>query len=144
MNMSEPRQTKEPSGSYSTTPLDLGQPLIVQRDGQPVGALISIEEYERYRAWLRQPHELTASEARRAADRAVFHDLVGCALSSGDPVWKPAPEPRWCVPYRSFDGQLLITIEVNAQTGQVLLTDEERATLLAQVEQSVTGRNAAP
>jgi hypothetical protein len=72
-------------------------------------------------------------EARRAADRAVFGDLVGCALSSGEPIWAATPKPQWRVPYRFFDGTLLAIVEVDAQTGAVSLTDEARSNLLAQV-----------
>ena len=68
------------------------------------------------------------------AGRAVFGDLVGCALSSGEPVWVPEPEPHWRVPYQSLDGALLAVVEVNARTGDSSLTAEERATLLEQVE----------
>jgi len=80
---------------------------------------------------------ISALEARRAADRAVFGDLVGCALSSGDPVWVPAPEPHWRVPYRGFDGTLLAVVDVDARTQAVSLTGEERAVLLKQVERLV-------
>lgn len=73
-------------------------------------------------------------EARRVADHAVFGDLVGCALSSGDAVWVPTPEPHWRVPYRSFDGRLLAVVEVDAHTHTVSLTDEERAALLERIE----------
>ena len=65
---------------------------------------------------------------------AVFDDLVGCALSSGEPVWVPAPEPHWRVPYQSLGGALLALVEVDARTGDSSLTAEEHATLLEQVE----------
>jgi len=42
----------------------------------------------------REHQGLSAAEARRAADRAVFGDLVGCALSSGEPLWVSTPEPH--------------------------------------------------
>ena len=70
----------------------------------------------------------------------MFGDLVGCALSSGDPVWVSTPEPHWRVPYKSFDGTLLTVVDVDARTQAVSLTDEERATLLEQVERlAMTG-----
>lgn len=108
-----------------------------------MAVLMSIEEYERYQALLGQHHRISALEARRAADRAVFGDLVGCALSSGDPVWEPSPEPHWRVPYRSFDGTLLAVVEVDAHTQAVSLTDEERATLLQRVESLATTGDAS-
>ena len=99
---------------------------------------MSIEEYKRYQALLRQHERISALEARRAADRAVFGDLVGCALSSGDPEWGPSPEPHWRVPYRSFNGTLMAEVVVDARTQEVSLTDEERAALLQQVERLAT------
>ena len=132
------RKTKETRASYSALVADLGHPIILERDGQPVAALMSIEEYERYQALLRELPTVSALEARRAADRAVFGDLVGCALSSGDPVWVPAPEPHWRVPYRGFDGTLLTVVDVDTRTRAVSLTDEERAALLEQVERLAT------
>ena len=132
------RKTEETRASYSALVADLGHPIILERDGQPVAALMSIEEYERYQALLKELPAVSALEARRAADRVVFDDLVGCALSSGDPVWVPAPEPHWRVPYRSFDGTLLAAVNVDARTRAVSLTDEERAALLERVERLAT------
>jgi len=83
---------------------------------------------------LKQHQWLSAAEARRAADRAVFGDLVGCALSSSDPLWLSTPEPRWRVPYRSFDGTVLISVDVDARTGAIALTDEERTALMDKIE----------
>jgi hypothetical protein len=75
-----------------------------------------------------------SQEARRAADRAVFGELGGCALSSGDPIWSPTSEPHWRTPYRLFDGTLLAVVKVDAHAQTVLLTEEERTALLKQVE----------
>jgi PHD/YefM family antitoxin component YafN of YafNO toxin-antitoxin module len=141
--MDDPKQIKEPGAAYSAPVADLSRPIILQRDGRPVAAVISIEEYERYQAALREQREISASEARRVADRAVFGDLVGCALSSGDPTWVPVPEPHWRVPYRSFDGKLLAVVEVSARTQAVSLTDKERAALLEQVERLATAGNVS-
>ena len=133
--MDDPEQLREIRASYAASSVaDLSRPIILERDGQPVAALISIEEYSRYQALLKEYQRTSALEARRAADRAVFGDLVGCALSSGDPVWVPAPEPHWRVPYKSFDGTLLASIKVDARTRTASLTDKERAALLEQVE----------
>ncbi len=140
--MDDPKQAKETRASYATSVVNLGTPTILERDGQPVAVLISIKEYERYQALLEQHQRISALQARRAADRAVFGELVGCALSSGDPTWSPAPEPRWRIPYRLFDGTLLATVEVDARTQAVLLTEQERTALLEQVERSVTTGNA--
>ena len=138
--MEKPDQIKETRASYSASVVDLNRPIILERGGQPVAALISIEEYRRYQALSKEHQKMSALEARRAADRVVFGDLVGCALSSGDPTWVLAPEAHWRVPYRGLDGTLLTTVEVYAYTGAVSLTDEERATLLEQVEQlAITG-----
>lgn len=139
--MNTPKQVKDVGASYSASVTDLSQPIILERDGQPVAALISIEEYERYQALLEERQKALALEARRAADRAVFGDLVGCALSSGDPVWVSTPEPHWRVPYRSFDGTLLTTVNVDAHTLTVSLTNKERTALLEQLEQLATDNN---
>jgi len=89
---------------------------------------------------LREHQWLSAGEARRAADRTVFGDLVGCALSSGDPLWVSTPEPHWSIPHRSFDGAVLIVVDVDARTGAVALTDEERAALMDKIEGSPSRR----
>jgi hypothetical protein len=64
----------------------------------------------------------------------VFGDLVGCALSSDEPVWSPEPQPHWRVPYRLLDGRLLAIIHVDAQTAAVALSDRERDALLDKLE----------
>jgi PHD/YefM family antitoxin component YafN of YafNO toxin-antitoxin module len=132
--MDQPRRVEETSAAYSTMVTDLSHPVILERDGRPTAVLMSIEEYEHYQALLDEHRRASAREARRVADRTVFGDLVGCALSSGEPVWVPDPEPHWRVPYRSFNGTLLAEVEVDAHTQAVSLTDEERAALLEQVE----------
>ncbi len=140
--MDDPKQVKETKASYSAPTTDLSHPVILERDGEPVAALLSIEEYERYQALLKEHQGTSALEARRVADHVVFGDLVGCALSSGDPVWVPAPEPHWRIPYRSFDGTLLAVVDVDARTQAVSLTDEERAELLERVERLATTGDA--
>jgi prevent-host-death family protein len=141
--MSKPKPAKEVRAPYSTSVTDLSNPIILERDGQPVAVLMSIEEYKRYQALLRQYESVSALEARRTADRAVFGDLVGCALSSGDPVWGSSPEPHWRIPYRSFNGTLMAEVVVDARTQEVSLTDEERAALLQQVERLATAGNVS-
>lgn len=113
---------------------DLSRPVMVEQNGQPVAVLISIAEFEQYQALLASNRPIAASEARRAADRAVFGDLVGCALSSGDPIWVPEPQPHWRVPYRLFDGTLLAIVHVDAYSALVAFTAEERAALFDKVE----------
>lgn len=142
--MTASKKLKDAEVSYAASVTDLSQPIILERDGQPVAALISIEEYERYQALLKKRQTELALEARRAADRVVFGDLVGCALSSGNPVWMPDPEPHWRVPYRLFDGDLLMTVHVDAHTLAVSFTDEERAALLDQLEQLATEHDVSP
>jgi PHD/YefM family antitoxin component YafN of YafNO toxin-antitoxin module len=141
--MDESKQTKETRAPYTTAAVNLDTPVILERDGQPVAVLMSIQEYERYQSLLERYQKISALEARRAADRVVFGDLVGCALSSGDAMWISEPEPRWRIPYRLFDGTLLAEVEVNARTQAVLLTEDERTDLLAQVERSVTTQDGS-
>jgi len=132
--MGKPKQTREIGIAYTASVTDLSHPVILERDGQPVAVLVSIEEYEHYQTLLEEHQRMLALEARRVADHAVFGDLVGCALSSGDPVWVPTPEPHWRVPYRGFDGALLAVVDVDVHAQTVSLTDKERAALLEQVE----------
>ena len=77
----------------------------------------------------------SAGEARRAADKVVFDNLVGLALSSGEPIWVEQPTPRWRIPYRFWDGTLLKVVEVDAYTTAVFLSPVEREALLDQVAQ---------
>ena len=138
--MNDPKQAKEARTPYTTSAVNLDTPVILERDGQPVAVLMSMQEYERYQSLLERHQMVSALEARRAADRFVFGDLVGCALSSGDATWISEPEPRWRVPYRLFDGTLLAEVEVNAHTRAVMLTEDERADLLERVERSWMNR----
>jgi len=78
---------------------------------------------------------------RQAALAGAYDDLVGCALSSGDPLWLPTPEPHWRIPYRSFDGTVLIVVDVDARTGAIALTNEERAALMDRIERLITAGN---
>ncbi|MCP4362164.1 MAG: type II toxin-antitoxin system Phd/YefM family antitoxin [Chloroflexi bacterium] len=119
-----------------TATTDLEQPVILERKGEAVAVLMSVAEYDRYQIVLQSQEQLSAAAARRAADKAIFQDLVGCALSSGEPMFAAAPHPHWRVPYRFLgDNALVAIIEVNAQTGAVVLTNAERDQILAQVEQ---------
>lgn len=141
--MDNSKEVNDLRAAYSTAVTDLTHPIILERDGQPVAVLMSIEEYERYQALRGECERASALEARRVADRAVFGDLVGCALSSGDPTLVPIPEPRWRIPYRSFDGTLLATVEVDARTLAVSLTEGDRTALLRQVERLVNADNVS-
>jgi hypothetical protein len=89
-----------------------------------------------------QERPITARAAQRLADRVVFGDLVGCALSSGEPTWAPKPQPHWRAPYRLFDGTLVRVVDVDAYTAEVYLTPRERDHLLRQLERVVTSSNA--
>ena len=113
--------------------VQIGQPVVLEQNGSPVAVLISVSDFERYQKLRSTQAPISASEAQRAANRRVFGDLVGCALSCGEPVWIPGPEPHWRVPYRFFDGTLAQVVVVDANTGAVHLTDEDRNALLAKV-----------
>src|SRR5687767_684022 len=132
--MTKPKIIKEDTIQYDALLADLSRPVVFEREGEPVAVLLSVEEYKRYQTLLEEKRQLTAEQARRAADRVVFGDLVGCALSSGEPVWSPEPKAHWRVPYRFFDGTLVAVIEVDAETAAVSLTKKERAALLKRVE----------
>ncbi|MBI4770060.1 MAG: hypothetical protein HY784_06515 [Chloroflexi bacterium] len=76
---------------------------------------------------------IPASTARRAANRAVFGELAGLSISCGQPLFVAGPSPRWRVPYTAFDGTLMLEVEVDAQNGNVALSEPERADLLSRV-----------
>lgn len=119
---------------------DLSQPLIVEQEGRPVAVLLSIEKYKQLTD---VQHQVTATEAQLKADRVIFGDLVGLALYSKDPVWIAKPNPLWRVPYRFVDGSLVKLVDVDAQSGDVLLTAEEREVILEKVEQLATSHVSA-
>jgi hypothetical protein len=73
---------------------------------------------------LEEKQQLTAEQVHQAADQVVFGDLVGCALSSGEPVWSLKPKAHWCV---------VTMIEVDAKTLAVSLSTKERVALLKKV-----------
>ena len=58
--MDNPKQVREAEAAYSVSVTDLSHPIILERDGQPVAALISIEEYERYQALLKERQRVSA------------------------------------------------------------------------------------
>jgi len=140
--MSNVRELKETGIPYSVT-TELDQPIILERDGEAVAVLMSVTEYQ---ALVTRREQLTASEARRAADKAVFGELVGCALASGEPIRSPEPDPHWRIPYRLPNGSLLRIVGVDAGSGEVWLTETERELLLQQVEDWATEHavSAAP
>jgi PHD/YefM family antitoxin component YafN of YafNO toxin-antitoxin module len=127
-------------GSQTIT-TSLEHPVILEQDGKQIAVLISPAEYNQWQATLQMQEQLTAAAARRAADKALFQDLAGCALSSGEPVYVPTPPPRWRVPYRFLpDGGLAAIIEVDARSGTAALTETERRRILSQLEEH-TRRN---
>jgi hypothetical protein len=114
----------------------LDEPVVLEQNGEPKAVLMSIKDYRRYQAILARQEYISARQARRAANRAVFGDLVGCPLSCDEPIWIPQPEPHWRVPYRLFDGTLMVVVDVDAYTGIALFTEQERAALLERVRQA--------
>jgi PHD/YefM family antitoxin component YafN of YafNO toxin-antitoxin module len=139
--MAKSKKIKESAASYAATTADFTHPVILEQEGKPMAVLLSVEDYERYQALLEGQERLSAAQAQQAADRVVFGDLVGCALASDIPIWVPEPTPLWRVPYRLFDGTLLAIVEVDAYSAAVSLTEQERAKLLAQVEQNVSAND---
>lgn len=122
---------------YTTITADLAEPIVLEEAGAPIAAVISIEAYEQYQAMRRQEPRISATEARRAANRALFQDLVGCALSVGEPVWVPEPTPHWRVPYRLFNGEIAALIHVSAETGRVTLDSATRQAVIEKAKASV-------
>jgi PHD/YefM family antitoxin component YafN of YafNO toxin-antitoxin module len=129
--MEKPKLVKEAGPQYRALIDDLTQPIILAQDGEPVAVLMSLGEYE---TLITAGQMLTAVQARRAADKVVLQDLVGCALSSNEPLFAPLPRPHWRVPYRYVDRILLAIVPVDAQSGLVSFTAAERDALLTQVE----------
>jgi len=111
----------------------IDQPVVLEQNGNPIAVLISVADYQDYQQLRLAQTHISASQAQRAANQRVFGDLVGCALSCGEPVWVPGPEPHWRIPYRLFDGTLAQVVTVDGNTGTVNLTDKERDTLLAKI-----------
>ena len=132
-----------PKNSVDVTTLDatlvkgLTDPIVLEQQGQPIAVLISLADYEIYQTLRKQQPHISKDEARCLANQVVFDDLVGCALSSGQPTWQMMPTPRWQIPYHTFNGHLLKMIDVDAVTGEVFLTTEERSHLLNAVERSL-------
>lgn len=133
--MSHEKTVKEAGAVYTAPTANLERPVILEQDGEPIAVLMSMADYGRYQNALQAQAQLSAAEARRKADKALFADLVGCALSGGDPQLASGPSPHWRVPYRFLDGTLVAIIEVDAHTGNVSLTDSQRNQILSQVEE---------
>ncbi len=141
--MGESKDIKEITMPDPALMADLSQPIVLKRGEQPLAVLMSIEEYEHYQTILGQQAQISALEARRLADRAVFGDLVGCALSSDEPIWVPTPKPHWRIPYRFFDGTLVAIVNVDAHTALVSLTEEERSALLEKTKRLAAGADVS-
>lgn len=77
---------------------------------------------------------IASTVARRAANRVVFGDLAGLSLSVGIPKFIDQPSPVWRVPFKSFDGVILVEVDVDAKTGEVNFSTSEREALLDRVE----------
>ena len=86
---------------------NLDVPVVLKQHGEAKGVLISLEDFQRYQVALARQDYISARQARRAANKAVFGDLVGCPLSCGEPLWVPQPKPHWRIPYRLFNGTLI-------------------------------------
>ncbi len=134
-------QTIEASQVLTT---NLNKPVILEQNGHPVAVLLSISEFQHYQQLLAKQPLLSAKEAQHSADRALFGDLVGCALTSGEPVWAAKPTPQWRIPYRLFDGTLVEVVTVDAVTAEVRLTEVARNRLLDRVEQLVEKMDITP
>ena len=119
---------------------DLAQPVVLENDGEPMAVVMG---YATYQDLLLRVQRLSVTEARRKARKAVFGDLVGCPLSCGDPIWVPKPTPLWRVPFRHFDGTLMIIVDVDAISGQVSLTEEARVGLLEDVQKYAKALDAS-
>ena len=117
---------------------NLDEPVVLEQHGEAKAVLISLKDYQHYQTVLARQDYISARQARRAANQAVFGDLVGCPLSCEEPLWIPKPEPHWHIPYRLFDGTLMVVVEVDAYTGQAAFTKQERTALLERVRQAVT------
>ncbi len=135
--MTELNSIREISIPYTAITTDLAEPILLQEAGTAIAAVISIEDYAHYQTLRAQDQRISATEARRAANRALFQDLVGCALSVGDPLWVPEPTPHWRVPYRLFTGEIAALIHVDAESGQVVLDPETRKSILEKVKDSL-------
>ena len=142
--MTEAKIIRELAPSYNVTKEDITQPVFLQESGRTVAVIISIDDYTRYQALLHTTNSISAADARRLANQAVFGELVGLALSSGEPLWAESPLPVWRIPYRLFDGRLVKMIEVDAKSGKVLLSAAQRTQMLKQVQEWVATTDGTP
>jgi len=142
--MSDSKILREVTVQYGTSFEQIDEaPLVLKQNGKAVAVLMSIQEFERYQAMLHTAIPISASMARRVANRAVFGDLVGCPLSCDEPVWVPDPDPQWRIPYRLLDGTLMWIVMVDAKTGEVQFTNEDRIQLLEQIQHRMAHSHVA-
>ena len=133
--MSDSKILREVAVQYGTSFERIDEaPLVLKQNGKAVAVLMSIQEFERYQTRLHADMPISASMARRIANHAVFGDLVGCPLSCDEPVWVPDPDLQWRIPYRLLDGTLMRIVIVDAKTGKVQFTNEDRIQLLEQIQ----------
>jgi PHD/YefM family antitoxin component YafN of YafNO toxin-antitoxin module len=55
--MTEEKQLKEAQVAYGAAPTDLVEPIVLERDGQPVFAVLPFEEYRRLRDMASTEHQ---------------------------------------------------------------------------------------
>ena len=78
-------ELKETRGIYSIgiDPAQLErEPIVLERDGAPVGAVISIEEYQSYLAWKNRAEETEDFPPEWYAEKAAFERMLPELLKS--------------------------------------------------------------
>lgn len=118
-----------------------GRPVIIKDPDAPL-VILTLAEFEHYRWLMDQQRHVSASDARRAANRAFLRDLVGTQVGNGPLVWATDPLPHWKVPFHHTDGTLITTIDVDAKTGEAQLSEVERAQLFDQLEEYIWRKRA--
>jgi PHD/YefM family antitoxin component YafN of YafNO toxin-antitoxin module len=88
---------KETVPAYSVSVADLSHPMILEHDGRPVAALISIEEYNRYQELQREYQRISARAAHRRSKpaptgvRIEVRSILRAAGMLYEPGWEMPP-----------------------------------------------------
>jgi len=67
--MAKPKRIKEAQAAYGAAAVDLKEPIILERDGQPMAVILSFEDYQRLR-------ELEKGGPAQAGWRERFEQLL--------------------------------------------------------------------
>lgn len=84
--MAEDKELKEAQVAYKTAPSDLAEPIILERDGQPVFAILPFEEYRRLREMAERERVEAETKWRERFDRLLAEIHSQTAQYSSDEI----------------------------------------------------------